>query len=362
MAETHIESPDVLRAAEAAIGEAQQQVLQLQRQQRELQLLVHQIENDLLQAAARKDERAERVRVVEANPSAFSQSDLHEAYASLAEADKRHHVMQTQLETLRQRQQWLAGQREQVERWLQLMAALTEALAAGASAQTPRSAAAAAPPISSATGLARCTVDIREQQNRWLSQRLQDGPIQLLSNLVLQAEVSQRLLDRDLQRARAELQSLKTAAARALGEARFFVFELRPLALEETGLRSTLRRYVSELSSRTGVAIRLALPGPEIRLPPTVELALFRIVQESLRCALLTTPADVEVTLALAPEHSSFSLTRTAPYRSSSSEDAAGILETLTTYAHALGAALNVEGPDERGFRVRLELDLSASV
>ncbi len=359
MAETQIESPEVLRAAQAAIGEAQQQVLQLQRQQRELQLLVHQIENDLLQAAARKDERAERLRVVQANPNAFSQGDVYEAYASLAEADKRHHVMQTQLDTLRQREQWLAGQREQIERSLQLLAKLADALAAYITARPAGPTAATAQVSSSATDLARCTVDVREQQNRWLSQRLQDGPIQALSNLVLQAEVSQRLLERDVQRARAELQSLKTAAARALGDARFFVFELRPLALEETGLRSTLRRYVSELSSRTGVGVRLALPGQDLRLPASVELGLFRIAQESLRAALLTTPADVEVTLALAPERTTFSLTRTTPCPPD--ESAAAILDTLATYAHALAAELNTEGPDERGFRVRLELALSAS-
>ncbi len=360
MAETQTESPDVLRAAAAAVGEAQQQIVQLQRQQRELQLLVRQIENDLLQAAARKDERAERVRVVQANPNAFSQSDVYEAYATLAEADKRHHVMQTQLDTLRQREQWLASQREQTERSLQLLGKLTEALAAHVAAQPGAPAPDSSPAQASAPAdLARCTVNVREEQNRWLSQHLQDGPIQALSNLVLQAEVSQRLLDRDVQRARSELQSLKTAAARALRETRFFVFELRPLALEETGLRSTLRRYVAEVSTRSGVAVRLSLPGQDVRLPAPIEIGLFRIAQESLRAALLATPAEVEMALALAPERASLAVTHGNPCPAA--EGAAAILETLATYARALGASLNVEGPDERGFRVRLEVECGAS-
>ena len=58
--------------------------------------------------------------------------------------------------------------------------------------------------------------------------------------------------------------------------------DLRPPALDRLGLVATLRSYVDDLSTRTGLPIELHIEGSEQRLSSEVELSLFRVAQESL--------------------------------------------------------------------------------
>lgn len=57
---------------------------------------------------------------------------------------------------------------------------------------------------------------------------------------------------------------------------------LRPPALDRLGLVAALRSYVDDFGARTGLPVELDVAGEERRLPPEVELSLFRVVQEAL--------------------------------------------------------------------------------
>mgnify|MGYP005855889533 FL=1 len=361
MVEDDRDGQAALQEAQAAVGEVRKQITQLQRQQRELQILMRQVESELQQIAMRKGEREERVRIVEANPGSFSQADVREAYQSHAEAVSRHHVMQTQIDTLRQREQWLAAQRAQIERYANLLDRLAAALAAVLQREgsSPQASTANATDLVPPQELARRTVSAREERNRWLSQQMQDGPMLALSNLVLHAEISHRLLGRDLEKGRHEVQGLKEMVVRVLNDTRYFVSELHPPALEELGLRPTVRRYVSELAARSGVEIRLGLPGQDVRLPLGQETALFRIVQEGLRGALDCRPeAGIDLSLAIDSASAVVDLRSGVSPAVAETGATPASLETVATYAEALGGRLVVEGPDERGLHLRVEVPL----
>ena len=57
---------------------------------------------------------------------------------------------------------------------------------------------------------------------------------------------------------------------------------LHPPALDHAGLEDAVRDYASGFSKRSGIQVDLELSAPLGRLPRDIELALFRIVQESL--------------------------------------------------------------------------------
>jgi signal transduction histidine kinase len=57
---------------------------------------------------------------------------------------------------------------------------------------------------------------------------------------------------------------------------------LHPPLLEELGLAAALSWYVEGFTRRSGIRIHFEVPPEMTRLPRDVELALFRIVQESL--------------------------------------------------------------------------------
>jgi signal transduction histidine kinase len=68
----------------------------------------------------------------------------------------------------------------------------------------------------------------------------------------------------------------------ALAEMRALIFQLRPMALQDEGLVSALKKHVAALLNRDGLKVTLRVEGSERRLPGRVEEAAFRIAQESL--------------------------------------------------------------------------------
>lgn len=58
--------------------------------------------------------------------------------------------------------------------------------------------------------------------------------------------------------------------------------DLRPPALDRLGLVAALRSYADEFSARTGLPVEWRVNGNEQRLPPEIELSLFRVAQEAL--------------------------------------------------------------------------------
>jgi signal transduction histidine kinase len=68
----------------------------------------------------------------------------------------------------------------------------------------------------------------------------------------------------------------------AMTETRTISHLLHPPLLDETGFASAARWYVEGFAARSGIPTRLDLPEDLGRLPEPVELALFRVLQESL--------------------------------------------------------------------------------
>lgn len=58
---------------------------------------------------------------------------------------------------------------------------------------------------------------------------------------------------------------------------------LRPSVLDDLGLVPAVRHLVKDLDGRSGIRARFEKRGPHDRLPPDVELCVFRIAQEALR-------------------------------------------------------------------------------
>ena len=128
----------------------------------------------------------------------------------------------------------------------------------------------------------RQVFQIVEEERMRIARDMHDGPAQSMSNLVLRAEILERLVDRDPERAKAEIQSFKDSMRGVLDETRDLIFDLRPMTLDDLGVIPTLRRLVNEYKEREGIEARLSVIGTERRLPAETEGALFRIVKEAL--------------------------------------------------------------------------------
>jgi two-component system sensor histidine kinase DegS len=95
-----------------------------------------------------------------------------------------------------------------------------------------------------------------------------------------------RLLDIDPVQARNELNNLKISAMSTFQKVRNFIFELRPMMLDDLGLAPTIRRYADSFKEQAGVEVSVTISGKERRLEPYIEVLTFRSMQELLSNAV----------------------------------------------------------------------------
>ncbi|MCU0475560.1 MAG: histidine kinase [Anaerolineae bacterium] len=126
----------------------------------------------------------------------------------------------------------------------------------------------------------RRIVEAQEAERQRLARQMHDGPAQSLTNFILKAEICQRLFDKSPQDAAEELNNLKTDAKLTLGKVRDFIFDLRPMMLDDLGLIPTTRRYVARFKDRADLDIELEIVGEERSLEDYRQILLFRGVQE----------------------------------------------------------------------------------
>ena len=135
-------------------------------------------------------------------------------------------------------------------------------------------------------------IQAQEAERKRLSRQMHDGPAQTLSNLILETEIAMRLFDVDQAKAYEELVSLKDSASATFQQVRDFIFELRPMMLDDLGLIPTIKKYASAIKEQSGIDVRLATTGTERRLESYLEVMIFRAVQELLRNAVVHSQAS----------------------------------------------------------------------
>jgi signal transduction histidine kinase len=155
----------------------------------------------------------------------------------------------------------------------------------------------------SGTVRSRELFQIVEDERMRIARDMHDGPAQLLANLVLKAEIVERVFDLDRTTATSELADFKATVRVALEETRKLIFDLRPMTLDDLGLVPTLRKFIVDFEQRSGIRTRLNVVGAERRLPGALEASLFRIVQEAMTNARKHAGAGtIDVTVMIGPQ------------------------------------------------------------
>jgi PAS domain S-box-containing protein len=114
-----------------------------------------------------------------------------------------------------------------------------------------------------------------------LARDLHDAVTQTLFSASLIAEAMPSIWEQSPEEGRRGLEELRRLTRSAAAEMRTMLIELRPAALTEKPLGELVRHLTEAVVGRARVAIDLNLDGDCI-LPPEVQIALYRIVQEAL--------------------------------------------------------------------------------
>ncbi len=249
----------------------------LQREINENETLVRQSTQEVERLAQRELSVSNRVRDLDVNLERYSKAEIKNFFAAAQEVQMRLHMMKAQLDQLQQRQSMMRAQQKKLAEFVDLLDDLiNQGTGKGGSS-------AASAGNAQSDELAEIIATHEADLHR-ISIQLHDGPVQTLANLVLRAEIGQRMLERDPEQARTEIASLRTSINNALQEGRRLIFDLRPMTIDDLGLVATLRRFGQEFGRETNLEVNVIIQGLEqnSRLPRHYELSLFRFVQEAL--------------------------------------------------------------------------------
>jgi len=123
---------------------------------------------------------------------------------------------------------------------------------------------------------------LEEQERRRLARELHDTTAQSLAALSMNLSVVGESADVLSPRAQAAMAEAVALADQCLRELRTVSYLLHPSELEELGLESALSRYIDGFIQRSGIPVEAEVSPGLGRLPPDVEMTVFRVVQECL--------------------------------------------------------------------------------
>jgi signal transduction histidine kinase len=129
--------------------------------------------------------------------------------------------------------------------------------------------------------LSQRMVQASERMMQMLARELHDD----LGQGLTAAKMHLSLIDRELSAdspIRLHVHEARGQIGAVLQSVRHLSQLLRPAVLDDLGLVPAMQSYISRFAERTGIPVDLESPAPEMRLPPPIELALYRVLQEAL--------------------------------------------------------------------------------
>jgi len=127
--------------------------------------------------------------------------------------------------------------------------------------------------------LPRRIIEAQETERLRVAREMHDGVNQVIASVKMRLHKMEGALnpaDREI------LARCDKLLVQALEENRRIAYNLRPSDLDELGLAAACRNFCKEVQARTNLTVKCSIASLSRRLPPAVELNLFRIVQEAL--------------------------------------------------------------------------------
>lgn len=335
------------------LEECRREYVQVQSELKEVDLLIQQTASEVDRLAQRGTQAANRLQQVEAHFDTIPRQDIRDAYQALMENQQRLFTMRGQLEKLQSDQRHL-------QRYARLLQRVLESCQEDVGPEERiRVVPEGVPAVVRA-------IEAQERERQILARQMHDGPAQALTNLVLQAEICERLFDSDAGRARAELANLKTTVIATFQRVRTFISNLRPMMLDDLGLVPTLRRYIEDVSEGDGLRVNLTITGRERRFASHKEVTVFRVIQELLinaRGVADATRAHVNVDIGedrilVSVEDDGVGFEMAELGKGGATAGKMG-LDTLRERVEMLGGHFQIESSPGRGTRATFDIPLT---
>ncbi|MCL7746748.1 sensor histidine kinase [Halalkalibacter alkaliphilus] len=144
-------------------------------------------------------------------------------------------------------------------------------------------------------------IEAQEDERKKISRDIHDGPAQMMANVMLRSELIERIYqEKGIDEALNEIRDMRKMVKSSLAEVRRIIYDLRPMALDDLGLIPTLKKYLRTFEEHNQVSVVFQHFGKDERLPQQLEIALFRLVQESVQNAYKhAEPTEIQVKIEI---------------------------------------------------------------
>jgi two-component system sensor histidine kinase DegS len=276
-----------MTVATALADQLAAEAAELEREVREIDLLVTQARSEAARHETRRAAAADKLTKLGDGSSVKEAVDLANQVAILT---RRSALMDGQLEILEGKKKSIARLQESIQT---SAVRVRELNADGAASGTADEVEEGVIP----QAVSRLVLTAQEDLRREIARAMHDGPAQSLTNIVLQAEIVERLVLKDPSQAAGELRQLVGMVQQTLEATKSFIFDVRPMVLDDLGLVPTLRRSARDRGRRAGAAVSFESVGVDRRLPVEVESGIFRIIDEALASYLAARPDLISLSL-----------------------------------------------------------------
>lgn len=328
------------------INEVNSEHEQTSRSLKDIGLMLDQSQNELNKLTQKNSLISSNLQQTQSNGDAISRNEMKNLYENALDSQQRLFVMKGQIEKLQSEQNHL---RKYIS-FLEKARKIGDASKSVAPAQK-----------GSASNTVQMLINAQEVERQRLSRQMHDGPAQALSNFILQTEIAMRLFDVDQNRAKDELGSLKNSAMTTFQKVREFIFELRPMMLDDLGLVPTINRYVDSYRTQSGLDIDIVITGSDIRMESYLEVLIFRSIQELLSSASHHSQAS-KIKIQLNIDNDSVRVSIDDNGKGTQIEETAtdsnlGI-KLIRDRVEMLGGRMDVDSVENQGTRVSIEVPM----
>lgn len=206
-------------------------------------------------------------------------------------------------------------------------------------------------------------IEAQENERRRISRELHDEIGQALTAIKFNLDMMDKELPQTLLTVRGRLGDAKSLSNQTLTAMRQLSMDLRPTMLDELGLIPTLRWYIQNFSNRLNIDSQFRAIGFEEKLPPQMETAFYRIVQEALnniskhagatRVEIFFEHADSTICASITDNGRGFDLDRV--YHPESPGRGFGIIG-MKERVSLLGGKIDIQSSPGRGTQIHIKV------
>lgn len=130
------------------------------------------------------------------------------------------------------------------------------------------------------------TIRVQEQERARIARDMHDGVVQLITAVRYELQATKVVVGSGSAAAAHEkLHAVREMLTEMETEIRHAIYDLHPPILDAVGLIPALKKYASDFQGRSEIACHVQVTGIPCQLPPPIDVAVFRMVEEALHNA-----------------------------------------------------------------------------